>query len=316
MNKSLKIIFAGTPNFAVTHLKKIVESNYKVVCVITRPDKISGRGKKLRNSPVKEFAIKNNIEINQPKSLNNNKFIEYIKEKNAHMMIVVAYGLIIPETIINLFNMGCINVHASLLPRWRGSSPIQYAIINGDINTGVTVIKMDKKIDHGKIIDSIEYKIKSNETSITLEKKLSKIGSKLITKVINNLIYNNFSLREQNHNFATYTKKIKKKDGIIDWKLNAKKIERQIRAFNPWPTSYFFVKKKIIKVWEANYIESNKKYKIGKIIEINKNGMQISTGNGIINIKKIQFSGKKTVSIKDILNSNNNFLIKDLNLVE
>ncbi|MCW5196393.1 methionyl-tRNA formyltransferase [Buchnera aphidicola (Pemphigus obesinymphae)] len=308
-NKKIKIIFAGTPNFASAHLHALLISRHQVVAVLTKPDSYFSRNKKKIFSPVKTLAQQNCIPVFQPITLNNTEIQNILKKLNADIMLVVAYGIILPENILNLFPLGCINIHASLLPRWRGPAPIQWAILNGDKKTGISIIKMDKGIDTGKILYSTSCSISLNDTYSSLEKKLIKIGIQTILIVLNQYFLNTYKYTIQDNISVTYANKIKKEQGKLNWNNHAIKLERSIRAFNPWPTAFFIIHNKLIKVWEANVIYNSNKKKAGEIILANKNGIQINTKNGILNITKLQISGKKIMSVLDFLNSKKEWFV-------
>ncbi|ANZ22807.1 methionyl-tRNA formyltransferase [Buchnera aphidicola (Diuraphis noxia)] len=305
--KKLKIIFAGTSDFSAEHLKMLINSSQSIIAVITKPDLPSGRGQKIIFSPVKKIAINNKIPLLQPKNLNDKSFQKKLSTLNLDIMIVVSYGKIIPQEILNIFPNGCINVHPSLLPRWRGSSPIQSSILHGDKKTGISIIKMNEKIDSGNILHVIECNISPKDTTQTLSIKLMKIGIQALSEVLKKISKNIIFERQQDEKNAILSKKIYKTDGLLNWNLEAIKLERLIRAFNPWPICYFFLNNQTIKVWEANVINIlNSNSKIGEIISCNKNGIQINTFNNVLNIKKLQFPGKKIMHIKNILNSTHN----------
>lgn len=302
--KKLKIIFAGTSYFSEQYLSALIKHQYNIKAVITQPDSPSGRGQKIIFSPVKKIAIKKNIPCLQPIKLDDKNFQKAILNFSAEIMIVVSYGQIIPEKILSIFPKGCINVHASLLPRWRGSSPIQSAILFGDKKTGVSIIKMNNKIDSGNIIMLKECSISNQETTVTLSLKLIKIGIEILLKSLDQIINNDFIEIKQNKKYITFSKKILKIDGLLNWNKDAYFLERQIRAFNPWPVCYFVMDKIPIKVWQAKVIDriicNNS---IGEIVSIDKNGIQITTKNKILNIEKIQLPNKNILSVKEIIAS-------------
>ncbi|ALD15421.1 methionyl-tRNA formyltransferase [Buchnera aphidicola (Aphis glycines)] len=306
--KTLTIVFAGTSSFSEKYLSALINLKYNIKAVITQPDRPHGRGQKIIFSPVKQAAIKKNIPVFQPLQLSDETFQKILSSLSAEIMIVVSYGKIIPQKILSMFPKGCINVHASLLPRWRGSSPIQSAILSGDKKTGVSIIKMNNKIDSGNIIMSKECSISSTETSATLSLKLIKIGIKILIKTLYKINNNIFEETQQNEKYATFTKKILKTDALLNWNKSADFLERLIRAFNPWPICYFFMDKIPIKVWQAKTINNTLyNYSIGEIISINEHGMQVNTINKILNIEKIQLPGKNILSIKKTIISKNNY---------
>ncbi|QIQ42057.1 MAG: methionyl-tRNA formyltransferase [Buchnera aphidicola (Microlophium carnosum)] len=306
MNK-LKIIFAGTEYFSAEHLNALIVSSHDVIAVITQPDRSSGRGQKIIFSPVKILSINNQIPIFQPLNLNDKNFQNQLLQLNADIMIVVSYGNIIPKIILTMFPKGCINVHASLLPRWRGATPIQSSILYGDKKTGISIINMNEKIDSGTIIHSITCSISLKDTTKSLSLKLIKIGIKALLEVLEKIISNTIIAKKQDEKNVLISKKIHKKDALLDWNLQAKKLERLIRAFNPWPVCYFFLQKKTIRVWQSSVIpivQSN--FSIGEIICSNKNGIQINTSHQILNIEKLQLPGKKIIDVKNVMLSQKN----------
>ncbi|CAL4326549.1 methionyl-tRNA formyltransferase [Buchnera aphidicola] len=300
--KKLKIIFAGTAYFSAEHLKALINASYQIILVISQPDVPSGRGQKITFSPVKKISIINNIPILQPIDLNNKIFQQKLLLFNADIMIVVSYGKIIPKKILTMFPKGCINVHASLLPRWRGATPIQSAILHGDKKTGISIITMNEKIDSGTIIYAIKCDISIKDTTYSLSLKLIKIGIKALLKVLEKINNHTIIERKQDEKNAVFSKKIYKKDGLLNWNTKATELERLIRAFNPWPTCYFIIENKMIKVWQATVIPCTKKNAcIGEIILSNNNGIQVNTSDQILNIEKLQLPGKKIMDAKHIL---------------
>ncbi|CAL4323478.1 methionyl-tRNA formyltransferase [Buchnera aphidicola] len=301
--KKIKIIFAGTNKFSAIHLNELILKKFNILYVLTKPDKKFGRGKKKKYSEVKKVTLKNNLPILQPKSLHSKKIYNLLFTKKPDMMIVVSYGFIIPKNIINLFSLGCINIHTSLLPHFRGPSPIQSAILSGVKKTGITIIQINDKIDSGDILYKKSLKIKTQDTYKSLKKKLSQMGKNLLIKFLKIFLNKKIKKIKQIESQATYTKIINKKDGLINWNTNAIKIERKIRAFNPWPSSYFFIKKNIIKVWQAKVIQSTIQDIPGKIIQYNKKGIFVCTKKNLIQLIELQFPGKKKNKIKNIINS-------------
>jgi len=306
--KKLKIIFAGTAHFSAEHLKILINSSQTVISVITQPDLPSGRGQKIIFSPVKTISIKNQIPVLQPLNLNDQIFQDKISKLNADIMIVVSYGKIIPKKILGMFPNGCINVHASLLPRWRGATPIQSSISHGDKKTGISIIKMNEKIDTGNILHSVECSISSKDTYESLSFKLMKIGVQALLEVLNKISKNTIIEKKQNEKDAILSKKIHKKDGLLNWNLKALELERLIRAFNPWPVCYFILNNQTIKVWKAEVIPiSQTNASIGEIIFCSNDGIKINTSDKILNIQKIQLPGKKIIDVKSLLASKKNF---------
>lgn len=303
MSEPLKIIFAGTPDFAAKHLAALLETQHQIVGVLTRHDKPAGRGKKLTPSPVKILAQEHDIPVFQPVSLRDAENQQWLKDRNADLMIVVAYGLILPQAVLDIPRLGCLNVHGSLLPRWRGAAPIQRSIWAGDAETGVTIMQMDAGLDTGDMLYKAVCPITADDTSATLYEKLAVTGPKALIHTVDMLSSGQCTPEKQDDTLANYAEKLSKEEARIDWQQDAAHIERCIRAFNPWPMSYFIVQEQLIKVWQAEVIDDSQGKQPGTIISADKNGICIATGNGILNITQLQPPGKKAMSAQDILNS-------------
>lgn len=256
-------------------------------------------------SPVKILATEYKIPVLQPKSLLIPKIQNTLINFKADLMLVIAYGLIIPKKILNLFPKGCINIHASLLPKWRGAAPIQRAILAGDKETGVTTFFLDEKIDTGNIIHSLTCNINSKDTSATLFKKIEQLGICSMFTTLDLIVNENVHTTIQNNHKFTYAKKVYKNEAKLDFSKTAEVLERSIRAFNPWPVAYFIMQGKQIRVWKANVIYPKicTNYSIGEIISINKQGLQINTSFNVLNITQLQFPGKKIINSIDIFNA-------------
>lgn len=305
MFHTIRIIFAGTSSFSAYHLDTLIQFKYKVVGILTKPDQPSGRGNQIVYNPVKKLAKKHNLPIYQPYTLNTYESQKWILNLQADIIIVVSYGLIFPDTILNIPRFGCINVHGSLLPRWRGAAPIQRALLAGDTNTGVTIIQMNSNLDAGDILYSSICEICPNDTSASLYNRLMYLGSRALLIVLEKIISGRIKVKLQNHTNITYAKKIKKTEAKINWYLSSIYLTRCIRAFNPFPGSYISYLGKNIKIWEAYAIDIKEiSLRIpGTIIDINKNGIYVVTGQGALILTKLQFEGKKVISIQDLLNS-------------
>ncbi|VFP83986.1 Methionyl-tRNA formyltransferase [Candidatus Erwinia haradaeae] len=304
MSNVLKIIFAGTSEFASCHLKTLLCSSHQVVSVLTKPDKPSGRGQKHTPSPVKKLAAAYQIPILQPESLDVQKHLDTVAAFNADIIVVVSYGLILPKGLLEIPPMGCINVHASLLPRWRGAAPIQRAILSGDRETGVTIIQMDTGLDTGCILHTLTCPISLTDTSSTLYSRLSNLGSVGLLTTLTRLVKNESSQRTQDEREVTYADKLSKLEARLNWSLSAMQLERCIRAFNPWPVSYFIIDSQFIKVWKSSVLFSNVTAKApGEIIRITRHGIQVSTADGILNLETLQPPGKKSMTAQEFLNS-------------
>lgn len=301
--EKLNIVFAGTPDFAAKHLSALIESEFNVVGVYTQPDRRAGRGKKLTASAVKELAVEHNLPVFQPENFKSSDAVEELAALNADIMIVVAYGLILPTIVLETPRLGCLNVHGSLLPRWRGAAPIQRAIWAGDKETGVTIMQMNEGLDTGDMLTKVSCVINADETSSSLYEKLAAQAPQVLVDTITQLIAGKLTAEVQDESLANYAKKLSKAEALIDWSQDASFIERCVRAFNPWPMSYFELAGKPIKVHQANVISETSGLPIGSIICANKEGIQVVTGNGILNLQVIQLSGKKAMPVQDILNS-------------
>lgn len=303
MSDSLKIIFAGTPDFAAKHLEVLLNSPYQVVGVFTQPDRPAGRGKKLMPSPVKVLAEAHGLPVFQPESLRNAEQQQLVADLNADVMVVVAYGLILPANVLEMPKLGCLNVHGSLLPAWRGAAPIQRALWAGDTQTGVTIMQMDVGLDTGDMLLKVSCPILPQDTSASLYDKLAELGPQALLESLHQLSQNTLVPEKQDDSLATYAHKLSKEEARIDWNLPAITLERCIRAFNPWPFSYFVISDQNIKVWRASAIASDEKFIPGTIISAAKSGIQVATGEGILNLEIIQPAGKKPMSTQDLLNS-------------
>ena len=295
--KDLKVIFMGTPDFSVPILEYLIQ-NTNVVLVVTQPDKETGREKKVKYSPVKDLALKNSIDVYQPVKIR--KEYEIISELNPDIIVTCAYGQIIPKQMIDIPRLGCINVHASLLPKYRGASPIQAAILNGDKETGVTIMYMDENMDTGDIISFKKCQIDSEDNVGTLHDKLSSLGVKLLSETLP-LIYEGSNNRiKQNDDKATYTKMIKREDELLNFNDTGEHIINKIRALNPWPGVYFDLQSGPMKVIKASFI-SDKDSEINKIKYLKKQ-MQVGCQDGYINLEIVKPNGKKQMDIVSYLN--------------
>lgn len=301
----LNIIFAGTPDFAAQHLQALLDSEHNVIAVYTQPDKPAGRGKKLQASPVKQLAESHNIPVFQPKSLRNAEAQAELQALNADVMVVVAYGLILPEAVLNAPKYGCLNVHGSLLPRWRGAAPIQRSIWAGDAETGVTIMQMDIGLDTGDMLHKVVTSIEPTETSASLYDKLAKLAPPALIEVLNGLATGAFKPEKQQDDLANYAEKLSKEEAKLDWNLTACQLERNIRAFNPWPVSFLILNvdgaEQSVKVYQANVLPHQNKV-AGMVLQADKNGIQIATADGVLNITQLQPQGKKPMSAQDFLN--------------
>lgn len=302
MNK-LKLIFAGTPDFAARHLAALLSSDHEVVAVYTQPDKPAGRGQKLTASPVKDLALAHDLPVYQPASLRNEEAQVELAALGADLMVVVAYGLILPKAVLDTPRLGCLNVHGSLLPRWRGAAPIQRAIWAGDAETGVTIMQMDVGLDTGAMIRKVSCTIASDETSASLYDKLAELGPQALVDTLDAMAAGDTTAEAQDDALANYAQKLSKEEARIDWSMEAVAIERCIRAFNPWPISWFEVADQTIKVWQAEVIDSDHGQPVGTLLKADKQGIDVATGKGVLRLLTLQPPGKKAMSVPDLLNS-------------
>ena len=303
MSTSLRIIFAGTPDFAARHLDALLSSGHQVVGVFTQPDRPAGRGKKLMPSPVKVLAEEHGLPVFQPASLRPQENQQLVTDLNADVMVVVAYGLILPKAVLDMPRLGCINVHGSLLPRWRGAAPIQRSLWAGDADTGVTIMQMDVGLDTGDMLYKLSCPITDEDTSATLYDKLAELGPKGLIDTLQQLADNRVQPEVQDEALVTYAEKLTKEEARLDWSLPAAQLERCIRAFNPWPMSWLEIDGQPVKVWQASVIAGPVNAAPGTIIEANKQGIQVATVEGILNLESLQPAGKKAMSAQDLLNS-------------
>lgn len=296
----LKIVYMGTPSFAVPTLQALIEEGHEIVGVFCQPDKQSGRGKKIQRPPVKEVALSHNLSVYQPVTLRDSKTEELLKSLAPDLIVVVAYGKILPPWLIALPKYGCINVHASILPSYRGPAPIHWAILNGDTETGVTIMKMDNGLDTGDILYIQRVMIDEKETAGELFHKLSILGGTCINKVIDGYVGGNIIPTPQDHDKATFTNKITKDMGRISWKDSARNIVNRIRALNPAPGCYSFINGKRLKIWEATISDMpTTMEKPGTILAVTKRSFVVLTGEGSLEITMVQPENKKAVNAGD-----------------
>ncbi|MCE0493673.1 methionyl-tRNA formyltransferase [Vibrio salinus] len=303
MSQSLRIVFAGSPDFAARHLAALLSSEHQVVGVYTPPDRPAGRGKKLTASPVKNMALENNIPVYQPEGFKSDEAKQQLKSLDADIMIIVAYGFLLPKTVLDMPKLGCINVHGSVLPRWRGAAPIQRAIWAGDKETGVTIMQMDVGLDTGDMLSVATTPIEPSDTSASMYEKLANLGPQALVRCLTDIADNRICPVKQDDERANYAEKLSKQEALIDWSSDAEFIERCTRAFNPWPMSYFKVADNNIKVWQARLSETSTDKPAGTILKTDKTGIYIATGKGVLVLETLQIPGKKALPVQDILNA-------------
>lgn len=310
MSDSLRIVFAGTPSFAACHLSALIHSSHEVIGVFTQPDRPAGRGNRLTSSAVKKLAEQHKLPVFQPLSLRKPEGQQIVANLNADIMVVVAYGLILPQTVLDLPRLGCINVHSSLLPRWRGAAPIHQALLAGDHQTGVTIIQMDAGLDTGAMLHKITCAIQPDDTSASLYKKLAQIGPGALLTTLAQLAAGKATAEPQDDTITTYAEKLNKEKAYLDWSLPAVQLERCIRAFNPWPISYFLLAGKPIKVWAASVdVQPSSSQAPGTLLAVDKSGIHIATGEGVLTLTLLQPAGKKVMPVRDFLNAHHKWFL-------
>lgn len=299
----MKIIFAGTPEFAVPTLQALINSEHEVVAVYSQPDRPAGRGRKLKPSEVKQTALEFNIEVFQPETLKKLSAQQQLASLNADIMIVVAYGLMLPQIILDTPKYGCLNIHASILPRWRGAAPIQRAIEAGDPETGVTIMQMDIGLDTGDTLAMLTTEIKPTDSSQTLHDRLSKLGAKALLKTLSEITTDTLISIKQDESLVTYAHKLSKTEALIDWSQDAKTILRKVQSFNPWPVAFSQLNSKPLRIWQAKTvaapIHNNSGRNLGQILAVNKTGIMVSTAQDNIILTNVQPTGKKSMPAYD-----------------
>ena len=314
LNNPLRIVFAGTPEFAALHLQALIDSEHDVIAVYSQPDRPAGRGKKLQASPVKQLAVEYSIPVYQPQSLKTADSQLALSALQADIMVVVAYGLILPASILNTPKLGCLNVHGSLLPKWRGAAPIQRSIWAGDKETGVTIMQMDEGLDTGSILFKQSLTITKKDTSASLYQKLSEIGPTALLETLSTLA--EIQPQIQNDDFASYAKKLSKEEAKMDWNLSAEQLERNIRAFNPWPVAFFNINDFNIKVYSSDVVKNeNPDTPAGQIIKSDKTGILVTTGNECLLLTTLQLPGKKPMAVADVLNGRADWFAVGVSLI-
>jgi len=299
----LKIIFAGTPDFSVPSLEYLVNSKHEVCAVYSQPDRAAGRGRKVKSGPVAGFAKNHNISIIQPNSFMTPGVLDELRAFNADLMVVVAYGLILPQKVLDTPSMGCINVHASLLPRWRGAAPIQRAIEAGDSKTGVTTMQMELGLDTGPMLKTLELSIEPHDTAGELHDRLAQLGALALSETLSDIGNGTLKPENQNPNLATYAAKIDKQEAQLDWSKSAFEIERKVCAFSPWPVARTQYNKSWLRIWKAKCLAETTTLPAGTIISDNRKFIDVATGEGLLRVLELQTPGGKRISTQSFLNA-------------
>jgi len=307
----LRIIYAGTPDFSVAALEALIASSHEIVAVYTQPDRPAGRGRGYKASPVKEKALQHNIPVYQPESLKDKNAQQELKSLNADLMVVTAYGLLLPAAILETPALGCINIHASLLPRWRGAAPIQRAILAGDRKSGITIMQMDEGLDTGDMLAVAECDLADDETGSSLHDKLMSLGAETLISVLPAIAAQTQSRTRQNNDDACYASKLSKIEAKINWQQSAEEIQRAIRAYNAWPVAYCLCLKKgkpaKLRIWQAQVLKQvavDSAVVPGKVLAESADGIDVATGEGVLRITQLQPEGKRQMSAADFLNAN------------
>ncbi|WP_088828131.1 methionyl-tRNA formyltransferase [Marinobacter sp. es.048] len=305
----MRLVFAGTPDFAATALKALIAAGHTIVGVYSQPDRPAGRGRKLQPSPVKQVALNHAIPVFQPETLKTSEAQKQLIDLSPDVMIVAAYGLILPKAVLDIPTHGCLNIHASLLPRWRGAAPIQRAIAAGDAETGITIMQMDEGLDTGAMLLKSLTAIDDSDTGGSLHDRLAELGGKAIIKALELLQKGELTGEPQNDDLACYASKLSKTEGHIDWTTDATAIERLVRAFNPWPGTYTDLGDQRIRIHEARALVTASDAFPGTVVKRDRDGIDIACGNGILRITRLQLPGSRAQSVNDLINGGKELLM-------
>lgn len=289
----MRVIFMGTPDFSVGTLEALVEAGHDVCLAVTQPDKPKGRGKEMQFTPVKEAALKHGIPVFQPRRVREPECVEELRKYNADVCVVIAFGQILPKEILELTPHGCMNVHASLLPAYRGAAPIQWALISGEEVTGITTMQMDEGLDTGDMLLKVEVPITSEDTGETLHDKMAAAGAKLAVETLAAMEAGTLKPEKQGETTTPYAKMLKKEMGNIDWSKSAVEIERLVRGMNSWPSAYTKWDNKVMKIWKAAVEAGNTEAAAGTVVRVEKDSFAVQTGDGLLVVKELQIPGKK-----------------------
>lgn len=298
----MKIVFAGTPDFAVPTLQALLDSEHQICGVYTQPDRPAGRGRKLTASPVKALAVSANLPVFQPENFKQAGALEQLAALEPDLIVVIAYGLILPQAVLDIPKFGSINVHGSLLPRWRGAAPIHRAVMAGDDKTGITIMKVVKKLDAGDMLYKIECPINADSTSSELHDQLAEIGAQGLIQVVNQIEQGTLIAEPQDEALVTYAHKLEKNEAMLDWQKSALELDRQVRGLNAWPVAQTLYKGEVLRVWRSEVIDGESDLPAGTI-SCQQHALDVATGNGILRLLEVQLPGGKRIAGKDFLNA-------------
>jgi len=304
MSQPLKIIFAGTPDFAAEALKALLNTEHQIVAVYTQPDRPAGRGRKVTASPVKAVAQEFGLPVYQPVNLKGEEDLQALEALQADLMVVAAYGLILPQRVLDAPKIDCINIHASLLPRWRGAAPIHRAILAGDSETGITIMQMEAGLDTGAMFYKLVCPIEANETAGSLHDKLAALGAQALLESLPGIIDGSLQPEIQDDSLTTYAHKLSKAESAINWTKPAIELARQINAFNPWPVAQADMDGKPLRLWQAEVVAESTTQPPGSVVASGSLGIDVATVDGVLRILKLQLPGKRAMSAADFLNAN------------
>lgn len=299
----MRIVFAGTPEFAVPTLRALLDSQHQVCAVYTRPDRPAGRGRKMKKSPVKELALERAIPVHQPLSFKAQAELDRLRLLRPDLMVVVAYGMILPPAVLDIPRFGCINVHASLLPRWRGAAPIQRAMLAGDPVVGVTIMQVEPALDAGAMYSKVESPVGPLDTAGDIHDRLALLGAKALLEVLPGIESGTVDPKPQDESQVTYAKKLDKEEAVLDWSRPARELERQVRAFNPWPVAQTLYEGRVLRIWRAQALEKRVDALPGEVLDDGGKVADVATGDGVIRLLEVQLPGGKRIPVEAFLNA-------------
>ena len=299
----MNLLFAGTPEFAAHSLQALLDSEHQVLAVYTQPDRPAGRGRKLTASPVKALALEHDLPVLQPQTLREAEVQQALADWQADVLVVVAYGLILPQAVLDAPRLGCLNVHASLLPRWRGAAPIQRAILAGDTETGVTIMQMDAGLDTGDMLYKVSCPIEPTDTAATLHDRLAGLGAMALVETLRRLDAGEVQPEKQDDAQATYAEKLQKSEALIEWSQSAEVLSRTVRAFNPWPVAFTRWHDQNLRIWFAQALKETRDAPPGTVLAESREGIDVATGEGVLRITQLQLPGGKALDAGQFLNA-------------